>query len=204
MKKLFFLFFFCVSLSTLTFSQHIGFRAGLNRSIFNVSDNPDGTKFDKNFGFQIGVVYERPLTKILFINSGILFSTKGSGVEPRMEGLLNYKIKYFQIPINLMVKQELDDILLFVNAGPYFAYAVSGVIKGVNSTKLENFTRSIDFGNDETFFNRFDYGFNISLGVQLNKCQLSIGKDFGIADVRNLNYTITRNRSLQLTVCLFY
>lgn len=202
MKKHFFLIFF-FTIPILTFSQHFGFKVGVNRSIFSVSDNQDESKFEKNYAFQIGAIYERPLSKTLFINSGALFSTKGSAIEPRTASSQNYKVRYFQVPINLMFKYEFEDVLLFVSTGPYFAYAISGKIKGVSSSSTE-YTKSIDFGNAEDCFNHFDYGFNFSIGVQLNNCQVSIGQDFGIADIRNLNYTVTRNRSLQFTVCLFY
>jgi hypothetical protein len=128
-------------------------------------------------GMQFGLVIEKDLIAVLDLRIEALYTQKGSKqTSDALTGLgvtydVNSVYNYFEIPI--MAKIKLGPV--YVTAGPYFAYALSGdietTIAGVTATE------AVDFATDG--INKFDYGVTAGLGAQFG-----IGPLAAFAEVR--------------------
>lgn len=83
----------------------VGIKAAANFSKLAIDDeaNTDGV-----FGPQLGVVVYSNTDKLLFLQSGLLYSTKGSKVNLSNDvldlGEMSYKINFLELPVNVGVK----------------------------------------------------------------------------------------------------
>lgn len=180
-------------------------KAGVN--LANVSVTNDGNVDDANMltSFHVGILGDTRLASILHLQSGIIFTGKGSKIEiGRPEE--NFYAKqttnpfYIEVPLNLLIKLPFnDESHFFFGAGPYGAIGVAGKAKTEKKvigfeSRTEN---SIQFSNDDptTFgeeegtglgvLKRFDYGLNGMVGVEGKNIVLSAGYGLGLAKLQS-------------------
>ena len=154
------------SLSQFTY----GVKAGINlQNLRGDDDENEKLKNDLKPGFHAGVEVEIPLVPEIYLQPGILFSLKGAANIAEIEDL-SATLSYIEVPIHVAYKTAAGPGKLFVGAGPYFAYGVSGKMKfkgEKEDIKLKNHVSDEDF-NDYFFFLRpFDAGADIFIGYQL-------------------------------------
>ena len=159
-----------ITVFVFTFSSNtkaqfqIGAKAGLTLSQIN-SSNPALDTDDLKFkpGYEYGVLFNFTIVPMLLrVQPEIIYFQKGVTYKGDIAGI-NYTTKttlnYLHIPINLRLKIPI--IPIYVVAGPYFGYALSGKsyldIGGVDADD------DIEFGSDKTL--PFDFGINTGVGI---------------------------------------
>jgi hypothetical protein len=168
-----------------------GLQGGLNLS--NVTEKDKDVTYSKDYkskpGFNLGVTAEFSKSEKLSFESGLFFSTKGHKVEDT--GIkITVNFNYLEVPVNVIYKIDLGSSKVFLKAGPYFGYAVSGKVKAnekifddANGNPTDEIT--IKFGNDKDNDNlkAIDYGLNFGAGVEFNQMTLGFQYGLGLANL---------------------
>lgn len=108
------------------------------------------------YGFNAGVAAQAQLSEIFFLQSNLLYTTKGYRVNTQNVEI-NAKADYIQLPIDLMYKYEVnDDWRLVASLGAFFGVGIYGFTDfedhyGENDTpRLQHQTIRDPFRNEET------------------------------------------------------
>jgi hypothetical protein len=169
MKKLLFVAFSiaCISCSAQNLSFNV--RGGINLSDMTKVDDSD-----MKVGFQAGVGLDYAFTNSLSLQPALMIIQRGV-----KENDVTVKPLYLELPIDLAYKFDLqNNMKFFVNAGPYFAYGLSGTAKEGGF--------SVDLFGDKTGaldWNRFDAGVGIGCGLEFTKFIISLKQEFGLTKV---------------------
>lgn len=188
-------------------------QGGVN--LANITKTTDGQTEDNNMltSFNAGILGRFGLSKVIDLETGVLFTGKGSKAETYYTSSTtdNYvKTRfnpfYVEVPLNLVVRVPLQKTHgLFFHAGPYAAIGVAG--KSSSESKLLGLTSSsendIEFSNDDPFtsrqedasyykLKRFDFGLNLGGGFDLGKLLLKVNYGYGLSKI---NSTETNNAS---------
>lgn len=150
MKKLLMLFMaFFIAYGV---NAQIGVKVGPNLSITRTGESVLDTKVA--LGLNAGVLYKHKLLPLIFLRAEVLFNQKGYKLESvtNLQETLTNKITVSYLEVPILAEVKLGP--LYVNAGPYFGYALGGniTIEGANSTIDEDVNFSdidqskIDFG----------------------------------------------------------
>jgi hypothetical protein len=124
-------------------------------------------------GFHAGLNIQIPLADPIYIQPGLIFSTKGA---KSINGSLasTYNISYIEMPLNLVYKGRLGNSYVLLGFGPYVAYAVGGkVISELGDVTVKT---DIEFQNTveltdpllTTYLKAFDAGGNIFAGFEMS------------------------------------
>lgn len=200
MKSKYILLILFIIISPFVHAQIIGIKGGINFAGFNDSNDKNGF-FEKSVtGLHAGPVVDYALTERLFLNSGLLYSLKGTMINSiSNNGIQEYvplKISNLDIPLNLSYRFPFNEkSFLFIQGGPYVGYVLSGRLK------IEGNYQKVPMGK-EGQLRRFDFGFNIGPGIQLGRLGAQINYDLGLYDRFDSPGVNTKNRILQLS--LFY
>lgn len=199
-------------------SFHYGIKAGLNLSSSSYNRYLSDSKSMKA-GFQVGMMGEFALTKALFLQSEIIFTTKGvvykgteawiGGTNPPVTHWKNIIDQlYIQVPLKLAYKFDMSSrAKLVVNAGGYAAYGVSA------KDKTKNRYTGVERPDDKTTYNpfndkvlnRFDTGVLAGIGTELGALAVGITYELGLKDIgqqmlHSSNGFEYHNRNISLTV----
>ena len=149
-------------------------KAGVGLSSLAGSD----TDADAKFSFKLGVGYNINISEAFSVQPAIMYANKG------WKGDETYNLSYIQIPIMAAYKFGLtDNMNMTVNAGPYFAYGISGTNDAFNSDGLD--------------LEKFDCGLGAGVKVDINNFLVGIDMEYGltkiIKDVKayNISYGVT-------------
>jgi len=167
MKKLLILFS-VLCLSQIALSQFtFGIRGGLNIANQKVTVNAFGDEISQSGdaipSFHIGGMGELKLSELFYLQPSLLLSGKGMNFagEDDMGNPVTAKIRpfYLELPVNLVVKTALPstNLSIYGGAGPSLGYGIFG--------KVESDGESDD-AFQEDGFKRFDFGINITAGVE--------------------------------------
>jgi hypothetical protein len=157
-----------------------GARAGFNMTNFSISSN-DEVKPKFKPGFQVGVVGDYSVSEAFAIQPGLVFATQGTAYKG--EGWKEtITLNYLQLPINAQYKVDLGAPKLFLQAGPYLGYAMSGKRKWKDGS--ESGSRKIKIGSgDDAEGKAFDFGIGVGAGVQFANIQAALGYNIGITNI---------------------
>lgn len=171
-----------VLLALLSFTslnaQKIGIRGGVNLSTPKVE--LDGTDTKSYTGFNVGVVSDFNLPFDGWkINASVLFSNQVFGLKQdygNNSGVTyNFITNTIEIPVN--VRKEFSLLMfksLFVQAGLYSSYALTGRVKDGDTS------HSLDFKNNS---DRLDGGMSAGVGSYITKnIQVLINYDYGFSE----------------------
>ena len=208
MKKITLSLLMISSILTAVQAQKVYLQGGANFA--NITNNKNGDVQDNNTltSFNVGIMGSLGISKIIDIETGLLFTGKGVKSESIFDDNNYAKIKfnpyYIELPVNVLVKFPLTNSShLFVNAGPYAAVGVAG--KRKLETKLlgvsSNTETDIQFNNDDpttaqqenasySKIKRFDYGLNFGGGIAFKSLILKANYGLGLAKI---NSTQTNN-----------
>jgi len=197
MKKLL-LLSIVFALSVGVYAQKFGIRGGAN--LATMTGSADGFNDDKTglLGIHLGVVYEMKLIPMIFIQGEMLYSQKGIYYEIAGGNYSKTTINYIEVPISGKIK--LGPTPLYIIAGPYFAYALSGKTK----VKIGGVEASEDLKWKDAGIKRTDMGLNAGLGVRFGLGPIALFAEgrygIGFADINDdgTNETI-KNRNLQFS-----
>ena len=164
--------------------------------------------------FNGGILDRFGLSKLVDLESGVLFSGRGSKAETyyttgnTTDNYVKTKFNpyYIEVPLNLVVRVPVKGIHgLFFHAGPYAAIGVAG--KSTTDQKLIGISshseNDIQFANDNPFtsrqedasyykLKRFDFGLNAGGGFDLGKLLLKMNYGYGLTKI---NSTESNNAS---------
>ena len=158
-----------------------GPKVGMNLSTMTLKSS--GISLDPKMlvGFHAGVISEIGLTENLFLQPGVLFSSKGSKYELT---LLEQTFKFsmapgvIEVPVNVLYSFGTGSVKLNLFAGPYVALGITG------KTKIDGESQDISYGSsDEDDMKPFDFGFNFGAGVNINGFLISAQYGFGLANL---------------------
>lgn len=187
--KLFYVIIFALFVQIAN-AQTFGVKGGVNFA--NVSFSGSGMDVSPKSitGFHIGAVADFQLKESLHFNTGLLYSGKGFKMDysdGETSVSMTESFNYLDIPLNLAYLFPINDKYdVFIQAGPYLAYALSG------KDKVGSETSNIDF--KENGMKRFDYGLGIGGGVQFGAIVASLNYQLGLA---NLNDDSTMDAKLK-------
>ena len=162
MKRILFLIALSCGVLFATNSQaqifRLGIKAGATFSKF--STDYDVLK-DNNTGFQVGLMSRIKIPIIgLAIHPELLYTSIGSDES---------KLNYFQVPVNLQWGVDLKVVRPFIQAGPYWGYALGS--SGDNKFSLSKIHRS-------------DWGLGLGAGIELfNHLQVAFKYDWGLTNL---------------------
>ncbi|MDR1717367.1 MAG: PorT family protein [Prevotella sp.] len=206
-------FLLAVSINAQDKPLTFGVKAGMNLSNFG-GDGADG--MDAKIGFNVGLTVDYALTQDLYLLTGLEFTMKGGKDEGSFSmthptygqisftGKENDNPMYLQIPIHLGYKLAVTDATnIIFRAGPYIAYGVGGKSKIEGKATVDDIIVDLDtdvdfFGKDKA--KRFDVGLGLGVGAEFGKIGVSLGYDFGLANIAPSNAGKVRNINAYLTV----
>lgn len=178
------------SLSAATISAQsktsFGVRAGVNFHNLNGKfANGDDLDYKLKAGFNAGVNAEIPLGPEVYLQPGLLYTTKGAKADGSDDKI---NLSYLELPVNLLYRPEFGTGHILVGVGPYVAYALSGKIKPESGADVD-----FKFSNDITaaeelsgtpYVKRFDAGLNLLAGYEfMNKVSLQLNAGLGLTKI---------------------
>lgn len=178
-------------------AQRFGIKAGVSlaKGVYEYTET--GISTANLIGFQAGLIAEIPLSDALYLNSGALFSQKGTKLS--MLGVeIKFPVNYVEVPLNLAYKYDLGPLKLFAQAGPYLGYGLSAkVISGGTE-------ETIDFGTEVDQMKRLDYGANFGGGIEIGAIQIGANYGLGLANMSNDPDETMKNGVLSFTVAVLF
>lgn len=202
------------TMTSQTFAQTFGVKAGLNLSEMLVKDNNGNYSDQRKMrpGFNIGATTEFQMTQMFSIETGLLFSTKGynmnlednsMGITRKIKGHVN--LSYIEIPLTAKASLDVGSVRVFSALGPYFGIGLNGKYQtettttGVTTTDKFN----IKFGSgDGSFYKRFDYGLSFGAGVEINAIQIRLSYCLGLANLTTTTNDNTKEKNRVLAISM--
>lgn len=202
--------FYVSSFAQTTF----GLRGGLN--LADISLKTSGIGIDASSmkpGFHIGAVVDHSITDILAIETGLMLETKGSKIKASAiggttgEAVTN--IFYLDVPVNLKASYDFGGIGIYGLFGPYVGFALSSKDKYTGDFESAAGMSEYDnkIGNSDTDdLKRMDFGLTMGAGVEIDKFQLGVGYDLGLANIQpgGDSDNFVKNKVFKISVGLMF
>lgn len=201
-------------ITTASYAQIFGVKAGLNLSTMVLKDN-DGNysdDFKMNPGFHVGVTGEFPLTEMFSFETGLFLSTKGLKANqlvdiplgPTTETKTKMDLLYLDIPLTAKASFVIGSTKIYGVLGPYLGMGLSGKnkyeITEVGETRTgEN---NITWGSEENDYKRLDFGLTAGTGIMIKPIQIELFYSLGLANIshQSVNGSKFSNRVLGLSI----
>ncbi|WP_423149423.1 outer membrane beta-barrel protein [Rubrolithibacter danxiaensis] len=179
------------STTTTTSPLKFGLKVGVNLPKYNVA-NTDGEDFQtKNTtNFHVTGYLDAPLVGPLYVQPGISLQGKGGKTEYGSTASVEDNSMWVEVPVNFVGKIPLGlgGSNIYLGAGPYVAFGVSGERKGKGSVGNVTYegNRDLNFGKDSgDDLKGTDLGVNFLGGVQLGSgFNVGAGYGLGLTDLR--------------------
>jgi hypothetical protein len=153
-----------------------------------------------------GGFYLQPVFR--YITKGTFFDLGTSHVDGESGNRI--KVRYIEMPLNLLYKFRFPGFKLCVGAGPYVAYGLDGNYRTdlmSNGKVVGHSNRSLVFAEEDNvvspgmYLNRWDAGVNTTLGVELNS-MVMIGANYshGMVDLDNSGSYKVKNSYLGISI----
>lgn len=177
-----------------------GIRAGVNFANVTAKDGDYSYSPDSRTAFHVGVIADIPLMQSLYIQTGLMFQSKGFKIEEGDYFEETGSPMYLEIPLLASYRYDFSDAAqLQINFGPYFAYGIGGKCK----YEEKSYSDEEDFfGDDEdqAGFKHFDCGLQVGAGVTFSRhYYIGFAYQFGLtnisyesdASIKNKNWMIS-------------
>ena len=178
-------------------------QGGVNFANISVYSNGKTEKNNSLTTFNAGILSRFGLSKLVDLESGLIFTGRGSKAETYYTNNDYVKTKfnpyYLELPLNLVVKIPVPGGLnLFAHAGPYIAMGIAG--KSTSEYQFAGIAGSssndIKYSNENPFtsqqenasydkLKRFDFGLNFGAGVDLKKIILKANYGLGLTKINS-------------------
>jgi len=183
---------FCLA----SFAQvSFGVKGGLSLAKFTLSADAGGASISLGSKslttFNAGVFADLKLPLSSFsIQPSLLYAGKGgkiSETEGGASAVVNEKLYYLQLPVDLVYHFPVVVGDVFVGAGPYVARGLSGKIDGSSNDgqgNVETMSQPIHFGtSDGDEVKPMQYGVNLMAGFKLkNGLLINVSYDLGLSN----------------------
>lgn len=197
----------------------LGVKGGVNFADmkYEPKDNTNGVPDGKSLvSYHVGVIVDVPIADFVSIQPGLMLNSIGSKREYKSTTLGNYTMKvnpiYLDVPVNVLFKAKMGEgTKLYVGAGPYLGYGISGKVTFNAETPLGNgqIDHNIKFGNGNSDdLKKTDVGGNILAGIEFKN--LTLGAQYGLSFTNNAPNgsdnasKILRNKVLSLSVSFLF
>lgn len=157
MKKLF--LGAAIAMSSLTFAQQFGIKAGMNVSSLSTEEGLDDQK--SKIGFNAGVFMNVPLAENFSIQPELLYSQYGDKANATIAGneySYSRKLDYVALPVMFQYNATPS---FYLEAGPEFGLLVSAKNKVKNETSGQTVSESDNYKDD---LNGFNFGLGLGAG----------------------------------------
>lgn len=157
MKKLF--LGAAIAMSSLTFAQQFGIKAGMNVSSLSTEEGLDDQK--SKIGFNAGVFMNAPLAENFSIQPELIYSQygdKANGTVAGNEYSYSRKLDYVTLPVMFQYNATPN---FYLEAGPEFGLLVSAKNKIKNETSGQTVSESDNYKDD---LNGFNFGLGLGAG----------------------------------------
>jgi hypothetical protein len=188
MKKVFLTFsLFCLSIVIL--QAQFSVVAGLNIAKGDFILGTTNLANEPLYGFNAGVVGNFKISGPLYLNTGVLYTQKGTCIELTAVEThkANLMIEYIEVPVNLKAKIDAGALNLFAHVGLYGAYAIANKMSSDDSGDDDY---NFDFGNEEDTMDRLDFGYNIGAGIGFSSIEILVNYSEGFNSVYNPMKTV--------------
>jgi hypothetical protein len=162
-----------VFFSTVSFSQESKFSISVNSLTTNFNygkQNSALRSYKTNYkGLQAGIAYQAGITSRFSIVPELYFARKGAILDAG-NPLTGSRSTWKLYSIEMLVLARFHFHRVYVNAGPYIDYTLSGRLKTKGSPTAPGTNGKLSFGNGASAFRRWDLGamagagYNFSLG----------------------------------------
>jgi hypothetical protein len=198
MKKTFLLAIFAAVFVLSASAQSrvsFGARAGINVDHQLYINNGITTLPDNQLGFHVGAVSDIRLFADLYLEPGLMFTTKGSSTTLTGQGISHERLYYMEMPLLLSYFFTVipDALGISLNVGPFAALGLWG-----NSIDYVG-EKSSAFSNNG--LRRFDAGVHFGGGLEFHQVYLGISYDVGLHDVAQSKNPIgsIKNRAIMIS-----
>ncbi|RKE42685.1 porin family protein [Sphingobacterium detergens] len=165
-----------------------GIKAGLNFPKYTFSGDGGSISSDASTSFYVTGFVDAPIANNFSIQPGLSLQGKGGKSQGEKTDLM-----YLEIPVNFVYYVPAGSGNLFLGAGPYAGYALSGKAKA-NGVSVD-----IEFGDNG--MKRFDAGLNFLGGYKLsNGFLINGGYGLGLVDLAGLDGASLKNRVFSVGV----
>ena len=157
MKKLF--LGAAIAVSSLSFAQQFGIKAGMNVSSLSTEEGLDDQK--SKIGFNAGVFMNAPLAENFSIQPELLYSQYGDKANATVAGneySYSRKLDYVTLPVMFQYNATPS---FYLEAGPEFGLLVSAKNKVKNETSGQTVSESDNYKDD---LNGFNFGLGLGAG----------------------------------------
>lgn len=179
-------------------------KGGLNLANISVTSNGRVNEANTFKSFHVGIGYDIPLSEIVSLQPGLLYTGKGAKTQFGKEGdPFYYKATsnpmYLELPINVVGKIALTQTsYFFIGAGPYAALGITG------KNKVNTYTLGVDrYSSSDIVFSkdnpttvreenygygkikRFDYGLNATAGLEFSRFILGANYGHGLVNINS-------------------
>lgn len=178
-----------ISVGAFAQGQPMGFgiKAGVNFPKYNFSGDNTTIETDASTNFHVTAFLDAPIvTDYLYVQPGVSLQGKGAkfaeGSFLGRDYAWTQNTMWLEVPVNIVAKAPTGQAgHLFVGAGPYLAFGLSGKdkVSGDNGSIESDFK----FGKDEDM-KGMDFGLNFIAGYQLNNgLMIHGGYGLGLTDL---------------------
>ena len=170
-------------ISQINAQIHFGLKGGVNFVNFEIKDAPANLNFENSTGWQAGALLQLkiPGSGVAF-QPELLYTVSRATVNERANS-----IHYFEVPLNLQLGLNLVLFRPYIQAGPYFGYAVN--------TDGDNFKDSI---------NKFDWGIGAGGGLEIWKFQLEARYSWGLQNISSVREFELINNRFTLSLAILF
>jgi aminopeptidase YwaD len=166
----------------------LGLRLDLNSNHHDYSKGPFDSK--PLYGFNGGLMMQFAFANYMSLQPEILYSYYGS---KNVEG--DIRISSLEFPLYFNFMTSPDAFRIYVQAGPYLSYALSGKI----------YLTDIDFEKEK--INRFDFGYKVGIGIDIYNFNLSTNVKYGYNDFfqeEKSYYGLMRNSMISFSLGYYF
>jgi len=176
---------FMVILAMATISmqaQKFGLKAGVNISSYYGS-GADASDLKSIVGFQVGGLYELPLSGGFYLQPSAMLSLKGS-VATESGYDMNIKPYYLEVPVRLMYKLDAGPGKFTLAVGPYVGLGLFGTASMTVSGQSASVDLFTKVNGAEPMLDRFDMGVSSAIGYELKSgLFFNVESSLGLVDV---------------------
>jgi hypothetical protein len=200
------LFFFSL-LTYTSFTQTNRFSISFNSLTTNFNYgklNSSLQPYKKNYrGLQVGASYQAGITPVFSIVPELYFAVKGGTLKENNPVTINKStLRLYSVEVPILARLHCNN--LYLNAGPYFSYALNGRLKTEGSPSIPEKSTSVSFGNAAGDLKRWDLGAQMGAGYNFNlkRTILTLDVRYGYGFI-NVGKEVERyNRMLNISLVI--
>jgi hypothetical protein len=225
MKKFLLLSICILYMSSQAYAQvSLGIRGGFDLSTMKFESRSTGQKSsgEQFKNLHADLLLNVPLYGGLYLQPVFRYITKGTNFEPAVAeaNMVNsevgnrIKVRYIEMPVNLLYKFNFRGGKLAVGGGPYVAYGLGGSYNTdiiTNGKVVGHASHSLTFCDEDNVvsqgmcLNRWDAGANVMVGVELtNTFMIGVNYSRGMVDLDNSGAYRVKNSYLGISVGILF